>query len=81
MESSRAVANGVVYLGSWDDNVYALDASTGAKLWSYATGNELRSSPAVSDGAVYIGSEDGKFYALNGSTGAELWRYTILPGE
>ena len=37
--SSPAVANGVVYVGSRDDgNVYALKASTGAKMWSYTTG-------------------------------------------
>ena len=36
--SSPAVANGVVYVGSDDHNVYALKASTGAKLWSYTTG-------------------------------------------
>ena len=34
--SSPAVANGVVYIGSEDNNIYALDASTGALLWSYA---------------------------------------------
>ena len=39
MLSSPAVANGVVYIGSGDGNVYALNASTGAKLWSYATGS------------------------------------------
>jgi glucose dehydrogenase len=32
--SSPAVANGVVYVGSIDGNVYALNASTGALLWS-----------------------------------------------
>ena len=37
-DSSPAVANGVVYIGSVDGNVYALNASTGVKLWSYATG-------------------------------------------
>ena len=42
MESSPAVANGVVYVGSDDGNVYALNASTGAKLWSYATGDYVR---------------------------------------
>ena len=39
--SSPAVANGVVYVGSDDNNVYALNASTGAKLWSYATGGSV----------------------------------------
>ena len=33
------MANGVVYVGSDDDNVYALNASTGAQLWSYPTGD------------------------------------------
>ena len=75
--SSPAVANGVVYVGSDDDNnVYALNASTGAKLWSYTTGGEVDSSPAVANGVVYVGSYDGNVYALNASTGALLWSYT-----
>ena len=36
--SSPAVANGVVYVGSFDGNIYALNAATGATLWSYSTG-------------------------------------------
>jgi eukaryotic-like serine/threonine-protein kinase len=59
-----AVANGVVYVGSYDNNVYALDASTGAKLWSYTTGYSVYSSRAVADGVVYVGSENGKVYAF-----------------
>ena len=54
-----------VYVGSSDYNVYALNASTGAKLWSYATGNGVDSSPAVVNGVVYVGSEDGNLYALD----------------
>ena len=75
--SSPAVANGVVYVGSEDDNVYALNASTGAKLWSYTPPATLcTSSPAVANGVVYVGSQDGNVYALNASTGAMLWSYT-----
>ena len=47
------MANGVVYVGSDDENVYALNASTGAKLWSYPAGG---SSPAVVNGTLYIGA-------------------------
>ena len=50
MFSSPAVANGMVYVGSEDNNVYALNATTGAKLWSYTTGGEVLSSPAVANG-------------------------------
>ncbi|MGO9082373.1 MAG: PQQ-binding-like beta-propeller repeat protein, partial [Streptosporangiaceae bacterium] len=45
--SSPAVVNGVVYGGSGNGSVYALNAATGAKLWSYPTGTSVFSSPAV----------------------------------
>ena len=61
-----AVANGVVYVSSDDNNVYALNASTGVLLWKYATGNSVYgASTAVADGVVYVGSEDDNLYALN----------------
>lgn len=73
--SSATVVNGVVYVGSYDGNVYALNAATGVKLWSFLTGGEVFSSPAVANGVVYIGSEDDNVYALNAATGAKLWSY------
>jgi outer membrane protein assembly factor BamB len=80
--SAPAVANGVVYVGSGlgDGNVYALNASTGAKLWSYATGGTVVSAPAVANGMVYVDSDDFNVYALNASTGAKLWSYTAGNG-
>ena len=66
----------MVYFGSWDNNVYALNASTGALLWKYTTGYHVFSSPAVANGVVYVGSADNNLYALNASTGALLWKYT-----
>ena len=70
------MANGVVYVGSYDNNVYALNASTGAKLWSYTAGSSVGSSPAVANGVVYVGSYNSNLYALDASTGAKLWSYT-----
>jgi hypothetical protein len=61
-----------VYVGSTDNNVYAVNASTGAKLWSFNTGVSLGSSPAVTNGVVYFGGES-IVYALNASTGAQIW--------
>jgi outer membrane protein assembly factor BamB len=58
------VANGVVYVGSGDHNVYALNARTGVKLCTYATGSYVWSAPAVVNGIVYVGSGDGKVYAF-----------------
>ena len=45
-------------------------------LWSYTTGDWVRSSPAVVDGKVYVGSDDKKVYCLNASTGLFIWSYT-----
>ena len=79
LESSPAVVNGVVYVGS-DSNgsVYALNASTGAQLWSFATGSSLLASPAVANGVVYVEQYGGSnLYALDASTGAQLWSDNI----
>src|ERR1035441_277799 len=73
--SPPAVTNRVVYVGSADHNVYALNARTGALLWKYTTGYQVFSSPAVANGVVYVGSEDNNLYALNANTGAFLWKY------
>src|SRR5262249_55259447 len=79
--SSPAVANGVVYVGGADHNVYALDASTGAKLWSFPTGGFIdHCSPAVANGVVYIGSGDGKVDALDATSRTKLWTFTTGGG-
>jgi outer membrane protein assembly factor BamB len=44
---SRAEQIVRVYVGSRDNNVYCIDALTGAKIWKYPTGNWVDSSPAV----------------------------------
>ncbi len=71
--SSPAVVDGVVYVSSDDNNVYALQASNGALLWSYPVAEA--SSPAVANGVVYVGSYDHSVYALDARTGVKLWNY------
>jgi outer membrane protein assembly factor BamB len=68
------VADGVVYFGSDQGGVYALDARTGVKRWFAPTGPVL-SSPAVADGLVYFGSQDQHIYAVDAATGAERWAF------
>lgn len=74
--SSPAVVGNMVYFGSDNGNVTAIDASNlGKELWSFTTGGTVRSSPLVLDGILYVGSSDGYVYALNATTGLERWRY------
>ena len=73
---SPIVVGGLVYVGSYDDNFYALNATNGAVVWTYTTGSNVVSPAAVADGLVYFGSEDNNVYTLNAETGALVWNYT-----
>jgi len=74
--SSPAInINSTIYIGSMDDNLYAINPN-GTKKWSYHTGGSIYSSPAIgSDGTIYFGSDDRKIYALN-PNGTLKWKYT-----
>jgi outer membrane protein assembly factor BamB len=73
--SSPAVVAGVVYFGSGDNHVYAVDAVTGALRWRFQTSGVVHASPAVAGGRVYIGSFDSWFYALDAATGQLAWKF------
>jgi outer membrane protein assembly factor BamB len=73
--SSPVLADGVIYFGGNDGNVYAVAADSGRQVWTHATGGPVAATPAVSAGTVYVGSYDGKFYALDAKTGATRWKF------
>jgi len=74
--SSPAIgANGVIYFGSVDSHLYAIDPD-GVMVWRFPTGGSVRSSPSIgSDGTVYVGSSDKKLYAIN-PDGSEKWSFS-----
>src|SRR5262249_8678731 len=74
--SSPVADKGVLYFGSDDRNLYAVDAETGVQKWKYATFGPVASTPAVADGVVYFLSYDGKFYAIDAATGKTKWKFT-----
>lgn len=74
--ASPAVVDGKLYIGCSDYNVYCLNATSGAFIWSYKTNSYVTSSPAIADGKVYIPSNDNYFYCLNATSGAFIWSYT-----
>lgn len=55
--------------------VYALNAKTGAKLWSFSCGGKIFSTPAISAGIIVIGCTDGNIYALNINSGKQIWKF------
>ncbi len=70
----EAIANGVIYYSSGAEHaVIALDASTGARLWSRSTRDAATSRPTIANGLVYVGAGDGNVYALDSVTGHRRW--------
>ncbi len=69
------VDNGVVYVGCYDNNLYALDAKTGEFKWKFATQGGIPTCPAALENTIYVGSEDNSLYALS-ENGEWLWSYT-----
>ena len=72
--NSNTTPNGIVYVGNGSSNVYALNATTGIKIWSYTTGGDISLFLAIANGMVYVWSTDN-LSALNARTGAMLWSF------
>jgi outer membrane protein assembly factor BamB len=75
VESSPTVVDGTVYVGSRDNNLYAVDAANGREEWAFETGDSIKSSPTVINGTVYVGSYDHHLYAVNAESGREEWTF------
>jgi outer membrane protein assembly factor BamB len=78
VRSTPAVADGVVYFGSNDGNLYAAQTESGKVLWKFDAGAPIASSPAVQDGIVYFQSANNALFALS-TQGKWLWTVGTNP--
>src|SRR5580698_2377152 len=67
--ASPTIASARIYIGSYDGNLYALDAATGAVAWKVDTGARIASSAAVANGIVYVLGYDASVHAFAADTG------------
>jgi outer membrane protein assembly factor BamB len=70
------VADGVVYIGSADGYLYALDATSGRQIWKFDAGSQIVSTPAIHAGVVYFGTVGGDVISVNIKSSKERWRFT-----
>jgi outer membrane protein assembly factor BamB len=75
IDGTPVFAGGVVYVGSADKHLYAIDFATAKQLWKTPLGSPVKAAPGIKDGRVYIGDVDGKFHCLDAKTGAKLWAF------
>jgi outer membrane protein assembly factor BamB len=81
-ESSPLILGGILYIGSWNHRVYALDVrGVRPKVrWSVLTDAEIDSSAAFANGTIYIGTNGGRLYAITAATGRIRWRSSSFSG-
>jgi eukaryotic-like serine/threonine-protein kinase len=75
IRAAPLVSGGVVYVGAYDNNLYALDAERGDFLWKFATSGSIASTPAIHEDDILIGSADHNLYCLSRSTGRVRWQF------
>lgn len=68
-----------VFVGTADNFVLALDASSGDSVWPqpFEAGHSIWGQPIHDDGVLYVGSLDRNVYALDATTGDEIWRSEV----
>src|SRR5215475_5019281 len=87
LEGTPIVKDGIMYIATGNDDVYALDARTGALIWEHKSGIDQAINTvccgwdnrgmAVGEGKVFVGQLDGTFVALDAGTGKLLWQTLI----
>ena len=75
IESTAAIAADVVYVGTLDGYLYAVNLEYGGLKWKYQASGEIKSSPAVFNDVVYFGDGMGIFHAVDVQTGEPRWTF------
>jgi alcohol dehydrogenase (cytochrome c) len=87
LEGTPLVKDGVMYVTTGNDDVFALDAKTGSLIWEHRSGIDQNISTvccgwdnrgvALGEGKVFLGYLDGTFVALDAETGKLQWQTRI----
>jgi outer membrane protein assembly factor BamB/tRNA A-37 threonylcarbamoyl transferase component Bud32 len=66
---------GTLFVGCYDNNLYALNAADGQFQWKYPTEGGIVARPLVYDNNLFFGSEDKSLHVINTRTGKVVWTY------
>lgn len=75
MASAAVAFDGIIYIGSADGHLYAIDEQNGTEKWHFKTGGPIHSIPVVAEGRIYFGSYDHHVYSLDAATGELNWKF------
>jgi eukaryotic-like serine/threonine-protein kinase len=71
--------DGVLYVGTLGDKVFAVEAASGKALWNFTTQGHVWAAPVLNSSTVYVGDAASKIYAINAKEGSLAWQ-TDAPG-
>jgi eukaryotic-like serine/threonine-protein kinase len=83
VDSSPVVsAGGVVFIGAYPGNLYALSNVSSTPVWNHTFGQPVASSPALDENSqiVVVGCYDGTVYAVDSVNGVLQWKYVTSAG-
>ena len=75
IRGSATYNDGLIYVGAYDNNLYALNAQSGEFTWKYACEGGIVSTPAYHARTIYFGCEDQRVYAVSAPSGRVVWTY------
>ncbi|WP_035373570.1 outer membrane protein assembly factor BamB family protein [Pseudoduganella violaceinigra] len=75
ISASPVVAQGRLYIGAENGNLYAFDLASRKLAWLYHAGAGIGSTPAVAEGIVYVLARDGLLHAVDAQSGVQLWEF------
>lgn len=67
--------DGNIYIGSYDNNLYALNSMSGEFLWKYPSEGGIVSKPIAFEGNIFFGSEDKRLHVISQRSGKLNWTY------
>ena len=75
IRGSPCLNDGILLAGSYDNNLYAINAESGKFMWKFPSEAGIVSKPAVYENSVFFGSEDNRLYAVSLATRKQIWNY------
>ncbi|MBN2531594.1 MAG: PQQ-binding-like beta-propeller repeat protein [Spirochaetales bacterium] len=75
VRSTPVISGNMVFTGSDDGGLYALDLLTGKKIWVFTTEDAIEAPPLLAFDTLYFGTLGGVFYAVDMATGRAKWQY------
>ncbi len=75
VESTGALINDRLFVGSNNGKLYSINLTNGQILWNFDTKSEIVAEPLLQEGVLYFLSGSQSVFAVDATSGKQLWTY------